>query len=86
MRDARGQHPRLAGACACQHQHRPVQGLDRLALFGVEPGEILRCNSGARARGNAAGRGLVVGDAGMGQSVRLGHTNRLTPNDGTAGP
>ena len=28
--DARGQHARLAGAGAGQHQHRPVDRLDRL--------------------------------------------------------
>ena len=40
--DAGGQHAGLAGAGAGQHQHRAVQGLDRLALFGVEVGEIGR--------------------------------------------
>ena len=75
----RGQHAGLAGAGAGQHQHRAVQRFHRLALLGIEPGEILRGRGRARARGNAASRGLVVGDAVMGQLVRLGHANRLTP-------
>ena len=40
MRDARGQNPRLAGAGAGQHQHRPVERLDRRALLGIEPVKI----------------------------------------------
>ena len=57
--DARGEHARLAGAGAGQHQHRAVERLDREPLFGVEPGEITRHarRPGPRARGNAAGRG-----------------------------
>ena len=58
--DAGGQHARLAGAGAGQHQHRAVQRLHRLALLGVEVGEI---GPGARthgARGNAARRRLRV--------------------------
>ena len=46
MGDAGGQHPGLAGSGAGQHQHRAVQRLHRLALLGVEIGEIGR---GARA-------------------------------------
>ena len=38
--DAGGQHPRLAGAGAGQHQHRAVQGLDRLSLLGVQVVQI----------------------------------------------
>ncbi len=41
MREPRGQHPRLAGAGAGQHQHRPVNGLDGRALFGVQPGQVV---------------------------------------------
>ena len=40
MRDARGQHPRLAGACPRQNENRPIQPLDGLALFGVETFEV----------------------------------------------
>ena len=53
VRDARGQHPGLAGAGAGQHQHRAVQRLDRLPLLGVEVGEIAmrrRARRHARAR------------------------------------
>ena len=58
VRDARGQHARLAGAGAGQHQHRAVECLDRAALLGVEVGEIVaRPTRGQRARGNAAGGG-----------------------------
>ena len=65
MGDARGQHPRLAGAGAGQHQHRPVQRLDRQPLLGVELVEIgLRAAAHAqrprrrcrRARGAGSGR------------------------------
>jgi hypothetical protein len=84
-RIAAGQHPRLAGARAGQHQHRSIQRFHRLALLGIEACEILRRGGRACARSNTASRGLVLGDAGMGQSVRLGHANRLNPHDGTVG-
>ena len=71
--DAAGQHAGLAGAGARQHQHRSVQRFHRLALFGIEAGEILRGRGRPGARGDATCRGLVVGDAVMGQLVRLGH-------------
>ena len=71
--DARGQHAGLAGAGAGQHQNRPVQRLDRIALLGIEAVEILRAGRGPRTRGDAASRGLVLGDAVMGQFARLGH-------------
>ena len=60
MGDTRGQHAGLAGAGAGQHQHRAVERLDRLALLGIEPGEIGRAAArrGAGARGDAAGRRL----------------------------
>ena len=73
MGDAAGQHPRLAGAGAGQHQYRSIQRFNRLALLGIEAGEILRGGGRPRPRGDAARRGLVVGDAVMGQLVRLGH-------------
>ena len=38
--DAHGEHARLAGAGAGQHQHRAVERLDREPLLGIEPGEI----------------------------------------------
>ena len=46
---------------------------------GLSPVEILRGRRGARTRGNAASRGLVLGNAVMGQLARLGHANRLVP-------
>ena len=57
MGDARGQHARLAGAGAGEHQHRAVERLDRLALLGVQPGEIGRGDGRARARRDPAGGG-----------------------------
>ena len=57
MGDARGQHPRLAGAGAGEHQNRPVERLDRLALFGIERGEPVgrAARGGLRTRGQPAG-------------------------------
>jgi hypothetical protein len=49
MGDAGRQHPRLADAGPRQHQHRPVQRLDRAALLGIEAGEI----ADAEMRGGA---------------------------------
>ena len=40
MRDSRRQRPRLAGAGPGQHQHRPIQRLDRPALRVVQPLQI----------------------------------------------
>ena len=58
MGDAHGEHAGLAGAGAGQHQHRAVERLDREPLLRIEPRQIGRARSaGARARGNAAGRG-----------------------------
>ena len=58
VRDARGEHAGLAGSRAGQHQHRPVQRLHRLALLGIEVGEIGRAALPERARGDAAGNRL----------------------------
>ncbi len=49
--DARRQHARLAGSGAGEHQHRPIEYLDRLPLLRVEVGEIGRGASAERARG-----------------------------------
>ena len=51
---ARGQHPRLAGAGTRQHQDRAVQGLDRLALGGIERRDQGIARAG-RCRGFALG-------------------------------
>ncbi len=40
MGDTGGEHARLAGAGAGQHQQRPVKRLHRLALLGVQRLEI----------------------------------------------
>ncbi len=70
VRDARGQHARLAGAGAGQHQHRPVQRLDRQPLLRIEVGEIGRAGRGARARGDAAGTGAGGAELSMGSRLR----------------
>ena len=36
MGDAPGEHARLAGAGACQHQHRTLSGLDGRLLLGIQ--------------------------------------------------
>ena len=79
MRDARGQHPGLAGAGAGQHQHRAVERLDRLALLRIEAVQIGRHRRGARARGNAAGGGAIAGQIVAAELGRVGHANRLPP-------
>jgi len=58
---------------AGQHQNRPIERHDSIALFGIEAVEILRAGRGPRTRGDAASRGLVLGDAAMLQFARLGH-------------
>ena len=55
--DTRGQHPRLAGPRTGQHQQRPVERLDRLALLRVQAREVGRCDIRARTRRDAAGGG-----------------------------
>ena len=54
VRNPRGEHARLAGAGARQHQDGPVQRFHRLALLGVQVGKIGRAAGAQRARGNAA--------------------------------
>ena len=69
MSDAGGQHPRLADAGAGQHQHRPVQRLDRAALLLIEAGEI----AGAKMRGGARRQpGLRLGRGRIGPERRRG--------------
>ena len=58
--DAGGEHARLAGAGAGQHQHGAVGGLDGAALLRVEAGQIGR-GAATAARARAAmppGRGV----------------------------
>ena len=74
MGEPGGQHPRLAGAGAGQHQHRAVGRLHGGALLGVQPVEVARRTSGDGPRGNAAGaRGgrFVAGN--VGALSRTGH-------------
>ncbi len=60
VRDARGQHARLSGSRARQHQDRTIKGFNGLALFGVQVREIGRAACAQRARGNAARNRLRV--------------------------
>ena len=65
--DARRQHARLAGAGAGQHQHGPVERLDRLALLRVQPVEIAdRAMLGAGTVGDAAGARRRIGQVFVG--------------------
>ncbi len=60
MGDAGGEHARLAGAGAGEHEKRAIQRLHRLALLGVQRFEI---GNGMRAHGALRGgkRRLVGG-------------------------
>ncbi|MCY1499457.1 hypothetical protein D9M68_334750 [compost metagenome] len=64
--DAGRQHAGLAGAGTGKHEHGTVKRFDRLGLFRVEAGEIIRARLGAiarshGARGNTAGGGDTSG-------------------------
>ena len=69
MGDAGGEHARLAGASTRKYQNGAVDGLDRLALFGVEAGKVVRCPL------RVAGRHGARGDAGA--TCRLGRGGGL---------
>src|SRR5581483_5082483 len=55
--DTRCQHTRFARSGAGEHQHRPVQRLDRLALLRIETRQIRRRHLRARTRCDPAGGG-----------------------------
>ena len=57
--DSRSQRPRLAGSRPREHQHGPVERLDRLQLRGVQPVEIGRRPGGHGAGGEARGEHRV---------------------------
>src|SRR5947207_5543202 len=84
--DARGQDARLAGPRAGKHEQRPVERLDRLALFGIEPCQIGRRDIGARTRRDAARRGR--GSSGELLTRNFYHTDAfsesLRPENGIA--
>ena len=67
VRDAGRQNAGLAGAGAGEHENRTVERLHRLALLGIERGEIGRPTrrSRARPRGNAAGLRRIFGFEGL---------------------
>ena len=63
------EHAGLAGAGACEHQERPVRGLDRGALLRVEAVEMRWCRRGRRCRrqhvrSTAHGTPVVIGRCG----------------------
>ena len=80
MGEARGQHARLAGAGAGQHQQRAIDRLDRGALLGVQALEIGRLARGHGARDGAAGtkvrRGSIIEIANIDWSC--GHQARFS--------
>ena len=61
MREPGGQHAGLAGAGAGEHQQRPIDGLDRVALFVIQSGEIGRGRRHGRAFGGhgVGHRGII---------------------------
>ncbi len=79
--DARGQNPGLAGAGAGEDEHRPVDSLDRLALFRVEPVEIRR---GGREAAGAVGDPAGFGAKPSG-SPRAGAGGNGSSSNGWAG-
>ena len=91
MGDAGGEHAGLAGAGAGEHQHRPVQRLDREPLLGVQLVEVAlgALPDPERARGDAARlrRGRVAGvGRGYGHgtgAVRTSGRYRSTNLEGT---
>ena len=68
VRQTGGQDARLARAGSGQHQNRPLGRLHRLALFGVEPGQIV----GRRALRSTL-RTLGAGEVGNAGSGQVGH-------------
>ncbi len=74
MGDARGQNPRLAGAGAGEHQYRPVERLDRFALFGIERGQPIgrATRGGLRTRGQAAGARAGMNEIFVTEGERIG--------------
>ncbi len=69
--DAGGQHARLAGAGAGQHEHGALGGLDGQPLLGVQPFEIARLAIVAVARSHGArGNAARPGGPGPPRAVR----------------
>ena len=67
--DAGRQGPRLAGAGAGEHQHRPVERFDGGALLGIERVEIARpSRARRRARGKPARLRRVIVERGLGRA------------------
>ncbi len=60
MGDAGGEHARLAGARAGQHQHGPLKRLDGGALLGIEHVEIARPPRQRAGLGGETAGGRVV--------------------------
>jgi hypothetical protein len=74
MGDAGGEHARLAGARARQHQYRAFSGFHRLPLFGIETLKIFRWVVVALTRRHGAsrnaGRGCLRGRCTRGVETR----------------
>ena len=56
VREPGGQHARLAGAGAGEHQQRPIDGLDGFALFGIEASEVVGHPAGYSGAGESGQR------------------------------
>ena len=65
MRNTRREGFSLAGACAGEHQNRPVQSLHRLALGGIQTVEIAGIRCAERGRSRALHRQLREGGPGL---------------------
>ena len=74
--EAGGQHARLAGSGAGQHQQRTVHGLHRLALLGVQAGEVI---SHAADIGSGASRANRPASSEEGAALRAAVAARRTP-------
>ncbi len=75
MGEAGGQHAGLAGAGAGEHQQRAIDGFDRLALFGIEAGQVVghrdRYSPGTRAGQSHRRPGMLPPIASGGAAILL---------------
>lgn len=86
MGNAGGEHPRLAGASAGQHEDGAFQRFDGFGLLGVQPGEVIRPLAAVASRHGAGGDAATGGGrafGGGGRRLRLArHLARLFVEEG----